>query len=57
MLLREGLSEPLLKLRREDLTGLRLADFNEDLLYDVLGGLWRTLLLVGEPVALLLRLR
>lgn len=57
MLLREGLPELLLKLGREDLTGLRLADLNDDLLDEVLGGLRVTLPLGGETVALLLLLR
>lgn len=57
MLLREGLPELLLKLRRADLTGLRLADLNEDLLGEILGGLRETLLLGGETMGLLLRLR
>ena len=39
MLLREGLPELLLGLRREDLTGLRLTDFNGDLLDEFLTGL------------------
>lgn len=55
MLFLEGLLE-LLKLRREDLTGLPLADLDADLLDDDLGGPWATLLLEGETVALLLGL-
>lgn len=44
MLLREGLPELLLGLRREDLTGLRLTDFSGDLLDEVLAGLfWASL--------------
>lgn len=56
-MLRGALPELLLKLRREDLTGLTLADLNEDFLDDALGGLRETLLRGGEAVALLLRSR